>query len=230
MGDVHGAHKAMLQVFERSGFDYENDKLIFLGDVADGWPFVYECVEEFLKIKNLVAILGNHDEWFLEYLTKGFINDGNFLWLSQGGNETLESYNVKHTGIPESHDKFFRTMVKWHEEPDNKLFVHGGFNWRHSIREHDYTHAFTWDRSLWEMAVMNKNTDLRRLQDEYDEIFIGHTNTLRYSDTPMKACEVWNLDQGAGWSGKLSLMDIATYEFWQSDVVKNLYPNIQGRG
>ena len=38
MGDSHGAYKAFLQVMERSGFDYENDRLICLGDVSDGWP------------------------------------------------------------------------------------------------------------------------------------------------------------------------------------------------
>ena len=59
MGDSHGAYKAFLQVMERSGFDYENDRLICLGDVSDGWPEVPELVEELLKIKNLVWVRGN---------------------------------------------------------------------------------------------------------------------------------------------------------------------------
>jgi len=37
------------------------------------------------------------------------------------------------------------------------------------------------------------------------------------------------MDTGAGWSGKLTIMDIDTNEFWQSDVVKDLYPE-GGRG
>lgn len=37
MGDIHGAHKAFIQCLERSNFDYDNDILIQLGDVADGW-------------------------------------------------------------------------------------------------------------------------------------------------------------------------------------------------
>ena len=36
MGDIHGAYNALLQCLKRSGFDYENDQLIQLGDVADG--------------------------------------------------------------------------------------------------------------------------------------------------------------------------------------------------
>src|SRR6266700_1100414 len=67
IGDIHGAHKALLQCLDRSGFDRENDTLITLGDICDGWPYVYECVEELLKIKNIINIIGNHDQWFLKW-------------------------------------------------------------------------------------------------------------------------------------------------------------------
>jgi Calcineurin-like phosphoesterase. len=65
VGDIHGAHKALVQVLERSGFDKENDLLITLGDIADGWSEVYEVVEELLTIKHRIDIIGNHDEWDL---------------------------------------------------------------------------------------------------------------------------------------------------------------------
>jgi hypothetical protein len=56
MGDIHGAHRAMLQCFERSGFDDQNDLLIQLGDVADGYPEIHECVEELLQVKNRICL------------------------------------------------------------------------------------------------------------------------------------------------------------------------------
>ena len=37
LGDIHGAAKALTQVLERSNFDPTGDRIIFLGDVADGW-------------------------------------------------------------------------------------------------------------------------------------------------------------------------------------------------
>ena len=46
IGDIHGAYKALVQCFERSGFDYENDRLIVLGDVCDGYPEVKQCIDE----------------------------------------------------------------------------------------------------------------------------------------------------------------------------------------
>ena len=38
IGDIHGAYKALIQCFERSKFDYKNDRLIVMGDVCDGYP------------------------------------------------------------------------------------------------------------------------------------------------------------------------------------------------
>lgn len=80
MGDVHGAYKALVQCLERSGFDYEKDTLIQLGDIVDGYPDSYECVEELLKIENLIAIKGNHDGWFdlfikTDYHPKRFVSN-----------------------------------------------------------------------------------------------------------------------------------------------------------
>ena len=38
IGDIHGAHKALIQCFERSGFDHSSDRLISLGDACDDCP------------------------------------------------------------------------------------------------------------------------------------------------------------------------------------------------
>ena len=53
IGDIHGTYKALLQCFERSGFDYKRDRLVLIGDVCDGYPDVVECFDELLKIDNL---------------------------------------------------------------------------------------------------------------------------------------------------------------------------------
>ena len=76
IGDTHGNYRALKQCLERSNFDYENDTLIHLGDICDGWVYVYECVEELLKIKNLIPIKGNHDDWFLQWINTGIHPDG----------------------------------------------------------------------------------------------------------------------------------------------------------
>lgn len=64
----------------------------------------------------------------------------------------------------------------------------------------------------------------------YNEIFIGHSATTKYNiHEPMNIFNVWNIDTGAGFSGKLTILDADNKEFWQSDFVKALYPNEGGR-
>src|SRR5687767_7349693 len=110
VGDIHGNYKALLQVLECSNFDYENDLLICLGDVADGFSEVPECIELLMKIKYLVWCLGNHDEWLRNWMSgkmnmEGVSIDGHYnptftkreahLWLSQGGKATFKAYIQK---------------------------------------------------------------------------------------------------------------------------------------
>jgi serine/threonine protein phosphatase 1 len=64
----------------------------------------------------------------------------------------------------------------------------------------------------------------------FDEIYIGHTPTLNYDmDIPMHACNVWNIDTGAAFSGRLTGMNIETKQYWQTDIVQQLYPGEKGR-
>src|SRR5882762_9741337 len=88
MGDIHGGYKALQQCLERAAFDRDKDTLIQLGDIADGFSEVYGCVEELLKIHNLVAIKGNHDEWLNQFVLTAYHPTE---WR-QGGAATARSY------------------------------------------------------------------------------------------------------------------------------------------
>lgn len=252
IGDIHGGYKGLVQVLERSGFDYDNDRLIQLGDVADGWSEVWECVEELLKIKNLIAIRGNHDEWFNSFLTNG---NHPVHWL-QGGYGTLTSYirnserklfvnhemggyssNLTNYDIKDSHLEFFRNQKAYFLE-GGRLFVHGGFN-RHLPLEEQEEFIFAWDRDFWLQALSHSNMKSES-RDKYEfkirggikEVFLGHTPTQHWgTDIPMNAGgqKVWNLDTGAAFKGKISIMNIDTKEYWQSDPLHELYSSERGR-
>lgn len=230
LGDLHGSYRALLQVFERANFDYEKDHLISLGDVADGWPEVPECFEELLKVKHLDYIMGNHDYWLYEYFHSEFTPE---LWLSQGGYQTIQSYKKVNTAMKDRHLDFLEQAVAYLVKND-KLFVHGGFNWHAPIETQD-PHDLMWDRNLFEVAKYWQKQANRGIAmdeiDNYDEVFIGHTTTSRVDPElkPVHISNVWNLDQGAGFEGKLTLMDVDTKEYFQSDIVKTLYPKMKGR-
>lgn len=234
MGDPHGRIEAVLEVLKASGFDYEKDELIVLGDVVDGGENTFEVVEEFLKIKNLVFIQGNHDQFFIDYLLSGRAVHG---WVAQGGIETINSYLraakkgevsyrkpydwqqrygetaivLNDFSIPASHKEFFANGVNYYEV-GGMLFVHGGFDVRKGV-ENTLKCDLQWDRTLIEHAK-------KKVIESHSKVFIGHTTTQRINNStdPAKLNNLFCLDCGAGWNGRLCLMNVDTEEHWLSQL------------
>ena len=243
VGDQHNSHRALVQCLERSNFDKKEDTLISLGDILDSsWPDAYECVEELISIPKLIAITGNHDVFFTEWLTHGLNPD---RWL-QGGYTTLASYCKhldkqywgKYSGyitsmipedIPQSHRDFFlKTQKLYHIDHKNRFFVHGGFDRTQFVDYLAITNPsdFYWNRGLWNQARSCTGTQKLKTANEFSEIYIGHTTVESFSNVPVTIGGVTNMDTGAGFGGCLSFQDVETKEIWQSDLCTDLYPEI----
>ena len=222
IGDIHGRYKALVQVLKLCNFNYEDDKLIVLGDIVDGGIDTYKVVEELLKIKNLVFIMGNHDEFFLNHLSSGWSEE---VWLSQGGVNTVLSYHgivetektmfndshiiTREVNVPVTHQEFFNTAKYYHTE-DMMLFVHGGIIPGIPLYKQQKD-VLLWDREL--ILIAQEHTI-----PPFEKIFVGHTTTQTYdSDVPIRYHNLYMLDCGAGWSGRLAIMDIDSDKYWLSD-------------
>lgn len=235
IGDIHGGLKGLVQVLAKAAIS-ANDALIFLGDYVDGWSESAQTIEFLINLsKNqpCIFIKGNHDEWCEEWLRNG---RGDEVWLFHGGLATLNSYEGVEDKIRQEHLKFFGQLKSYYIDEQNRLFVHAGFTSVHGPEHEKNPANFSWDRTLWETAVRtNKRRDKnsifypKRLK-LFNEIYIGHTPTLYYNESePMKRCNVWNVDTGAAFTGRLTIMNPDTKQFWQSDAVKDLYPGEKGR-
>jgi len=214
ISDIHGAHKALLQCLERANFDHDNDLLICLGDVCDGYDEVKSCFDELLSIKNMIYIMGNHDMWSYEWAKYGKAPDG---WLLQGGYSTINSYkgafDKKHLELMES-PKFYHIL-------ENMMFVHGGFELETPI-DKQRNEFLAWDRNLVFEAYSN-NENKKNITG-YDKVFVGHTPTIKFNASePVTFCEVTLTDTGAGWGDRLSIVNIDTGEYFQSDPTMKLY-------
>jgi serine/threonine protein phosphatase 1 len=203
---------------------------------------------------NMIFIKGNHDDWLLEGLTTG-IHPG----ATQGGRASMNSYaNHCHEGenfgevhiiVPDDHLKFLKYQHLYYLDDKGNLFIHGGFDRHKLLKDEKDKSNFYWDRDLWHTALsykalmnglvngleedefMDGNKLVFKIKDPaIKQIFIGHTTTMMWhTDQPMNAGPVWNLDTGAGYVGRLTLMDVDTKEFYQSDPVQDLYPDEKGR-
>lgn len=227
IGDIHNRYEALVEVLDKSGFDRRRDLLISLGDIVDGGTQAKECVDELLGITNFVLCLGNHDDFLMKFLESGFQGEE---WLQQGGCDTLRSYGARciegsdcfnynrdtqyskvdtsNLNIPVTHQDFFNRAVPYYIL-DDMCFVHGGFDPKFPVQQQK-RFTLLWDRDLIRYAQTN-------IIPQFKKVFVGHTTTETYGLTlPIKYHNLIMVDTGAGWSGKLTIMDIDTEEYWQS--------------
>lgn len=235
LGDIHGGLKALIQVLDRAAIT-PDDELIFLGDYVDGWSDSANVVSHLIELSrqnSCIFLRGNHDDLTHRWLKNGELND---QWLQHGGQSSINAYRKFSEARKQEHIRFYDQLHNYYIDKENRLFVHAGFT---NLKgpEHEYHPIpFYWDRTLWEMAQavdpMLKPGDKgypQRLQI-FKNIFIGHTPVTRIGcEEPQLRANVWNIDTGAAFKGKITCFDINSEEYFQSDPVWELYPEEDGR-
>ena len=238
IGDIHGGLRALHQVLERANVT-KKDNLIFLGDYVDGWsqsPQVIDFLIELNQKQNCVFIRGNHDELLLDWLTSNDKNTDEGMWFKHGGEATVLAYAKISESKKKIHIEFLKSLQDYFLDEQNRLFVHAGFTNMNGVTYEYFPKMFYWDRTLWETAVAldesfeKSSAFFPRRLTLYKEIYIGHTPVTRIEKTiPIQKSCVWNIDTGAAFKGPLTIINIDTKEFWQSEPLPNLYPTEKGR-
>ena len=238
IGDIHGGLRALEQIMERAK-STPNDTLIFLGDYVDGWsesPQVIDYLIALGKKQSCVFIRGNHDELLLDWLTHDTKNIDEEMWFKHGGEATVLSYSKVSEATKQIHIAFLKSLQNYYLNSQNKLFVHAGFTNINGVTFEYFPKLFYWDRTLWETAlaldssIAKKSVFYPKRLTLYPEIYIGHTPVSRIGEsTPIQKACVWNIDTGAAFTGPLTIMDVTTKEFWQSQPLNELYPLEKGR-
>jgi serine/threonine protein phosphatase 1 len=128
IGDVHGCNRELNLLLGE--LPVRNDTtIIFLGDYVDRGPDsrgVVDTVLELSRRHNVIPLMGNHEELFMEFLSNpGSGRAGTFLF--NGGGATLASYGSVdgRFDIPEEHLEFFKELLLFYETEDY-FFVHAG--------------------------------------------------------------------------------------------------------
>lgn len=235
IGDIHGGLRALNQIFERANVS-PKDKLIFLGDYVDGWsqsPQVIDFLIELKTTHDVICIRGNHDELLREWLEDSKDNE---QWNQHGGEATILAYQKVNGETKNKHIKFLRSLSDYYLDEQNRMFIHAGFTNLNGVNFEYFPKLFYWDRTLWETALSldpNMKPDHLLYPKRftlYKEIYIGHTPVSRIGKTtPVQKANIWNIDTSAAFKGPLTIMDVDTKEFWQSEPLPSLYPNEKGR-
>ncbi len=235
IGDIHGGLRALVQLLKEINIT-PDDKLIFLGDYVDGWSDSANVVSHLIELSKqntCIFLRGNHDDLAHRWLKTGELNE---QWLQHGGQSSIDAYRKFSSEEIAGHIQFYEQMLNYYVDKENRLFVHAGFTNLHGPEQEYHNTGYYWDRTLWETAMsldMNLSKDHKyypKRLNLFSEIYIGHTPVTRIEeDKPVNLANIWNVDTGAAFKGKLSGIDVNTKKIWQSQPVYELYPEEDGR-
>lgn len=232
VGDIHGSYRALVQAIERSPFNPDEDRLITIGDYLDGgWHIEIISVIEYLnKVPNWIGLIGNHDSWMFDAIHNTAMT-ANSKWLIHGAKQTLTTLGIQYVifeGLvylrsypPKVVSDFLEKLNLYFIDDDDNVFLHGGWNRPNQRLEHSETirneqfKDLYWDRELWYSAAYRK-------EFPHNKVFIGHTSDM---NNPEKRGNIWNLDSAATHGGPVTIMNVDTEEYWQSDPTSELYEN-----
>ncbi len=195
LGDLHCNYKGLIQLLQKTNFNYEFDTLFFVGDLLDGYGNdSINCLLELSKINKFFPCMGNHDVWLKYWLETGKINK---TWLKCGGQKTLTNI-LQYKEYKSLLENYFAKVKYWYTY--NKFFIcHAGFDSRKSVTNQKEIN-FTINRSLFQKAIVanaqNKKLkfNFTNVNFSFNSVIIGHTPTI--SHKPEFISNVINIDTG----------------------------------
>ena len=220
VGDIHGCHKELIHLQNKIEKDAKKRSgaklLIYLGDYVDRGPAVMDCIQSLIDFRphdfSIIYLLGNHEQMLLDFLAEK--KSSLYIWLGNGGLETLRSYGNKMDGyidetmelqyderirdnflrlLPSSHKDFFHQLQLSYEW-ENYFFVHAG------IDPDTPLHKQKKDTLLW-----TRDPKFLDSKKQFEKIIVhGHTPGNSIIRKNNRIC----LDTGVFFSGKLSCIKI----------------------
>jgi serine/threonine protein phosphatase 1 len=206
VGDIHGCLDKLERLMEEIGPDPRKDTLIFLGDYIDRGPDSRGVVEFILDIREthprVACLMGNHEEMFLDFIRD---QSNRALYFLNGGRATLKSYGldaegpVREKDIPETHLRFFRTLLLHYEWADF-IFVHAGLRPGVPLEKQDR-----------EDLIWIRNTFIFGPWEGEKKVVFGHT-PFRH---PYESSRRIGIDTGAVFGGPLTCLELPAMTFHQ---------------
>ncbi len=207
IGDIHGYILKLDRLMAKLDIDAEKDTLVFIGDYIDRGPDSKGVIDKILdirkRIKNVVCLLGNHEQMFLNYYLEQRNED---LFMHNGGISTLISYGFTREGrkdliVPDKHLEFLTTLRPYYET-DGYIFVHAGLRPGIPIDRQNL------DDLIWiRYEFINSPYDFGKV------VIFGHT-PLSFTE-PLTDKNKIGLDTGAVYGGKLTCIELSEMKIYQ---------------
>ena len=133
VGDIHGCFVTLREMVENELQVSKQDKMILLGDYIDRGgqsKFVLDYLMGLIREGyDVLPLMGNHEDMLLNALRN---EDALWLWLYNGGTETLRSFQIHSPmELERAYTEFLKRLPIYYQLGDFYL-VHAGLmmNWR----------------------------------------------------------------------------------------------------
>jgi len=129
IGDIHGSNEAFHQMLFAEIKINKHDEIYCIGDYIDRGPDSKDVIDTIMSLReqgyHIHTLRGNHEQMMMD----AELSMENFQrWYNNGGNTTLESFDVdKYSAMPRKYKDFFEN-TQFFFSVDDYIFVHAGLN------------------------------------------------------------------------------------------------------
>ena len=221
IGDIHGYHDQLIRLQSKIEADAKKTRdkklLIYLGDYIDRGPSVKDCIQSLIDFKppnfTLIYLLGNHEQMLLDFLADK--KSSLYLWISNGGFETLESYgnrmdeyinsNMELSFDNKIRDKFVELLPEVHKNFFYNLKL--SYTWK----DYFFVHAgidpsVPLNKQTKQTMIWTRNDNFLKSNNSFEKIIIhGHTPSKKIVKKNNRIC----LDTGIFITSILSCIKIS---------------------
>lgn len=214
ISDIHGCYKTFREILEEKVQFTKTDTLYLLGDYIDRGPDSKAVIDYILQLQNdgyaVNCLRGNHEQMLLDAFKSEY---DSYLFLKNGGKQTLESYNCTKIEALQNHQHmdFFKNL-KYFIELDDYYLVHAGFNFRKKNPFLD-TDGMLWSRNWY------RRIDSSLLNGKV--IVHGHTpqtiRNIKAMAHNMSINQYMNIDAGCYYHKKMCALDLTNQKLYFQD-------------
>lgn len=190
IGDIHGCYYTLRALLDKIQYDYKSDQIVFIGDYIDRGAHSYEVVQFISQLQrhapreNVKCLMGNHEKMMIDSVE----NNNSYLWLYNGGLQTIYSYESKGYEI-EKH-LFWMKRLPVYIQTDKYIFCHAGLKYPRLSDNNQQD-------MLWSREWIEKNDPAPREKT----VIFGHT-PLEIGQQIMQTGDI-GIDTGCVFGGYL---------------------------
>lgn len=171
ISDIHGHLDEFLSALSKVDLSDKNNRLILVGDYIDNGPQSFQVISKIIELEELypnqiITLLGNHEEWFYDWLIlenptsssfsetiKSFFSPEELTYILKSNVNNFEAgvrneikNNIKFNPFINWFKKRYRD--KRYYETDTQIFVHAGIDeeagkfWKELTSSEMFTNKF----------------------------------------------------------------------------------------